>query len=298
MIPPPGSWVKPPIRHLDIDLVKQVLATLWLSYVPIPSNAMHFWETNIIASLNTQVILSVVLFLFFLLAFIKKPLIAIFYGAATLGPFLFFYTMYIGHLRHYGHLFIALVICFWLYSHYPEYKIPNRLLEKIAVLLQKVSVYCFVFILILQVIAGLYACVCDWKYPFSASKEVAEYLVKEKLAQKPIIGCLDYPASAVAARLDTPIYYPQNDRFETYLIFDGMREKSLRQYGLTQEFKDIMLEKSYDYMLKKKEDVVLLFSFVITQTKYPIIPLRTFTASIQNDETYALYLMIYPNKSN
>ncbi len=298
MIPPPGSWAPPPFLDMNINLVKKVLATLWKSYVPIPSNAMHFWQTNIIASLNRQVILSVVLFLFFLLAFIKKPLIAISYCAATLGLFLFFYTSYFGYLRHHGHLFIVLVICFWLYSLYSEYKIPNRLLENIAVLLQRVSVYCFTFILILQVIAGLYACVCDWRYPFSASKEVAEYLVKQKLAQKPIVGCLDYVASAVAARLDTPIYYPQNGRLGTYLIFDGKREETLRQYGASSAFEDFILDRSYDYMLKKKEDVLLLLSFTLGQTKYPIIPIRTFTASIQPDEIYALYLMKYPNTPN
>ncbi len=190
------------------------------------------------------------------------------------------------------------MICFWLYSLYSEYKIPNRLLENIAVLLQRVSVYCFTFILILQVIAGLYACVCDWRYPFSASKEVAEYLVKQKLAQKPIVGCLDYVASAVAARLDTPIYYPQNGRLGTYLIFDGKREETLRQYGASSAFEDFILDRSYDYMLKKKEDVLLLLSFTLGQTKYPIIPIRTFTASIQPDEIYALYLMKYPNTPN
>jgi len=297
MITPPDSWVKPPILHLDIDLAKQTLATLWRSYVPIPSNAMHFWQTNIIASLNTQVILSVVLFLFFLLAFIKKPFIAISYGAATVGLFLFFYIMYLGSLRHHGHLFIVLVICFWLYSHYSEYKIPNRLLENIAVLLQRASVYCFTFILILQAITGLYACGCDWKYPFSASKKVAEYLVEQKLTQKPIIGCFDSVASAVAARLDTPIYYLQSNRLGTYLIFDNKWEVLVRQCGSSQEFVDILLDRSYDYMLKKKEDVVLLFSFDfdIKRTKYPITSIGLFTESIQPDEIYALYLMKYPN---
>jgi hypothetical protein len=298
MIPPPGSWVPSPFLGMNIHLVKKVLATLWISYVPIPSNAMHFWQTNIVASLDRQVILSVVLFLFFFFAFIKKPLIAISYCAATLGLFLFFYTRYFGYLRHHGHLFIVFVICFWLYSLYSEYKIPNRLLENIAVLLQRASVYCFTFILILQVIAGLYACVCDLRYPFSASKEVAEYLVEQKLAQKPIAGCLDYVASAVAARLDTPIYYPQNGRLGTYLIFDGKREETLRQYGASSAFEDFILDRSYDYMLEKKEDVLLLLSFTLGPTKYPIIPIRTFTASIQPDEIYALYLMKYPNTSN
>lgn len=299
VIPPPGSWVEPPILHINTDLAKQVVATLWRSYVPIPSNGMHFWQTNIIASLNTQVVLSVVLFFFFLFAFIKKPFVAISYGVATLGLFLFFYARYFGYLRHHGHLFIVLVICFWLYSRYSEYRIPNRLLENIAVSLQRVSGCCFTFLLILHVIAGFYACLNDWKYPFSASKKAAEYLVEQKLAQKPIIGCLDFVASAVAARLDTPIYCPQSDRMQTFLIFDGKREALLRQCGgLSREFVDIILERSYDYMLRKKEDILLLFHFEIGRTKYPIIPIAEFTESIQSDEIYYLYLMKYPNTPN
>jgi hypothetical protein len=143
----------------------------------------------------------------------------------------------------------------------------------------------------------LYACGCDWKYPFSASKKVAEYLVEQKLTQKPIIGCFDSVASAVAARLDTPIYYLQSNRLGTYLIFDNKWEVLVRQCGSSQEFVDILLDRSYDYMLKKKEDVVLLFSFDfdIKRTKYPITSIGLFTESIQPDEIYALYLMKYPN---
>jgi len=158
---------------------------------------------------------------------------------------------------------------------------------------------CFTCILILQAGAGVFACAMDWKHPFSASKAAAAYLKEHKLTQVPMAGCFDYVASAVAIRLGIAIYVPQSDRMQTFLVFDARHDALLLECGgPNDKFKDIILQRSYEYMMRKKEDILLLYHFKLGQTQYPITPLAEFTDSIVRDEIYYIYLMKYQGSAS
>lgn len=73
-IPPADSGVAVGWRFApDLPHLKQTLATVWRSYVPVPAPAYHFWNTNFIPDPGWQALLSLMLLAFGLRLFIRQP---------------------------------------------------------------------------------------------------------------------------------------------------------------------------------------------------------------------------------
>jgi hypothetical protein len=129
-------------------------------------------------------------------------------------------------------------------------------------------------ILTSQIVAGIYASAMDFKYPFSQSREVAEYIKKQGLEDVPRVGIIDYAITPIMAYLKGSTYFFQGARFGTFTLFDKRR---LEVMGTIPQ-----------YMLKGS--ILYIFTDNIQLEDSKIIKLKEFKDSIVEDETYYLYL--------
>jgi hypothetical protein len=86
-------------------------------------------------------------------------------------------------------------------------------------------------VLVVQVIAGVYAYTMDLFHPFSEAKAVAQYLRRQQLDRSFIAGGIDVFTQSVSGHLDQPIFYPERDRMGTYISSDNSSQRlSPQQY--------------------------------------------------------------------
>jgi hypothetical protein len=141
------------------------------------------------------------------------------------------------------------------------------------------------FLLIVHLVAGIFASGMDWFYPFSQAKSTARYIATSGLAKLPISGDIDFCAEAVADYLNRSIYYPRGSRFGTFIVFD----KAILERVSEKE----LIEKTQSLARENKSDVLLVLSYSLTGNYDSIARIKEFTNSIVRDENFYLYLLKY-----
>ena len=119
---------------------------------------------------------------------------------------LFADIVYIGHVRNWGIVFIAFLICLWMQGAGESGAI--RQWSRWAYGLMGVSV-----------IAGLLATVSSWTHPFSQARVTANWLLKNEPAGVPVIGYPDVTFASVVSYLQHPVYFMEcacTDRFKLF----------------------------------------------------------------------------------
>ncbi|MDB9527135.1 hypothetical protein PN498_14125 [Oscillatoria sp. CS-180] len=202
------------------------------SYFPLPNTLrVDFWETNIF---TTHQSLPIDPDLYLATPFSIGELIALFISILMLGLFSIFFfkrksllcayslgnlliILFIGGMhstatyRHYGYLFITLIIYLWLFqkSSLAKDDYPSQHYQKFVngVL---------TFILSVQAIAGIHAMSMDYLYPFSNSREVAQFIRDNNLQNQEIIGSRYRQASTLSGYLNVPVYYPEKQTLGTF----------------------------------------------------------------------------------
>jgi len=284
MIPPPDSGFASGWHFLfKIRSLDRVISTIWRTYVPIPAIEYNFWNTNIIKPLVFQWIFSLILLSFFLLLFVRRPVILFLYFLGTIGMLSFMYVKYLGYLRHFGYLFVLLIVCLWLSDYYTNINIKERNISGISNFCSKYSSGVITVILFLHLIAGIGAGVMDFIYPFSESKETAKFIKDNKLDDMIIVGDVDYSVAAVAGHLNRKIHYPRSGRSGTFIIWDKKRE---RIPGIQRILKD-----ARRLAAEHKKGVLIILNGKIREDKYPVIKIAEFNKSIEPQENFYLYLL-------
>ncbi|HEY9668114.1 MAG TPA: hypothetical protein V6C91_14985, partial [Coleofasciculaceae cyanobacterium] len=203
------------VDFIKIERLASIIGRIWKVYVPIPHiSSYHFWESNILT--NGPLILKIVaLFLspcllgIAIALLIRRPVILFMYLSSTLGILLFHYLKFQGSLRHSGYLFFIFLACCWLLEDSSKSLDFNRILEKILDFFKRYKNQYLTILLCSHVIAAMFALSMDIKYPFSASKEVVNFIESQGLRDTLTVGSLDMPVSPIAALLDKKIYYPE-----------------------------------------------------------------------------------------
>jgi hypothetical protein len=219
IIPPsydtPGKVMSTPPFH-SYRAVASVM-TVWESYVPLPNVFIHsFWNTNILMAVphgwTLGFLLSLGLLVLLTVLFIRKPIVLFLYLFGTLGILTFTFTKIIGGARHWGHLFILLVVCFWISGQYTELKLKwlGPTLAQAIDLVAKHKNKFITAILAVHLIAGIYAMSMDLFYPFSGSKPAAIFIQEQQMTNMRIVAGSDNVASALSAYLDRKIYISQS----------------------------------------------------------------------------------------
>ena len=268
---------------LQFDWIQltRTISRIWSSYILIllPGDDQF-------VSLWLFTILSLGLVLFVITNFIKKPVVLFFYVIATSEILLFTYIKFLGSPRHYGHLFLILILSWWLADFYSasdwlfplETKLPRWWLTFVR---RKRTLFISI-ILSAQLIAGLYSFSRDLLIPYSASRETAQYIQKENLIDEFWVGSEDFAIAPIAGYLDRQIYYLESDRNGSYVLFSGEREV------LNQEQ---IVEKLTELSLTKDEKIFLILNHDLnfSDNKLSIRQIAKFPRAFIHNERYYLY---------
>ncbi|MFA5050805.1 MAG: hypothetical protein WC499_01695 [Patescibacteria group bacterium] len=188
------------IRSIDI-----IPRTIIGAFLPIPIPVINFWNsllifyptTNIITAVN-MIIFGLMIFLLSLLFFKKQPKLMLIYLLLFIGLFSIFLLTCIGNNRHFGLIFIIFIFCLWIANNYKELLIKNKVINKL--LSPKKLTYCFVALLLSQVIASSIAFFYELNYDFSAAKKTAIFLKENKFINNETF-IASYPSYSTTAIL-------------------------------------------------------------------------------------------------
>jgi len=242
------------INDLGKVLLNIPVATI-KSFLPIPEFTFHFWETNLIinflSNINYIFIYIFGFILFIVPVFFLKKRVLVIYIATNLFISVIPALVWAGSLRHYGHHFIIFIVCIWISKS--NSKIDHLLDTKISFrskLLQWFLIICLIFALIGTGVAYYY----DYKYPFSMSKNISEYINNEfDMEDLVVIGYTFHPAEVVAGYLGKDIYHPysmKTDKFGKFVSYPYM----YRGYDI-----NLPIYSGYEFLLEGK-DVLLIVS--------------------------------------
>lgn len=296
IMPPPDSSFQVLERttkrttSLSATQVGKTLTAVERSYVPIPRQGLHFWNTNILEDDRPRVqrLLSIGLLGLAVLILVRTPVTLVVYGVATVELLaLTHLTEYgiqpHGGLRHVGHLFLVLVGCLWIsLSRFGGTNLaPLR--TAIFPLSKAMSVGMVTVLFAEHAFAGILAVRADLQYAFSASKDVAQFLKEHQMTDMFIIGSRDYAASSVAGYLNRALYYAEGDRLGTFVVWKGRRSVSSRE----------LIQKAEDFATLEHQDVLLVLNYDLGPEADDLVKIRSFDQSIVKDEGYVLYRKSY-----
>ena len=200
------------------------------AFLPIPEFTLRYWNTYIIDRLpaadEVKCVLAVLILLFGLLLFIRKPMAFLMYLFGTIGLLAFFYSKRFGFIRHWGFLFMAFIAANWLCYYCRDlpklrFNSVDRLNGISLGLARSISVVLPV-LLALHLVGGVAAAIMDYKYPFSNGKAVARFIKSEDLDD--MIIAAEAPDDVTLeilgySKKDT-FYYPRTKRFGSFIPWD------------------------------------------------------------------------------
>jgi len=300
MIPPADSVFYHPNTTARIILIgiAASISHLWDAFIPIPRIEPTFWNTNILTYLPVQrdmisalsLIASLGLFLCSLCIVVRKKIPAVYYILGVVGVTAFCSIFYEGFLRHKAHYYFAFVTAMWIGSYYPtkEFEIPS--VDRFFGFFEKNKSYFMTVVFSIGVVSASIANTLDYTYPFSASKEAADYIKQNNLQNMAIAGHVDYAAEAVSGYLDKPLYYPAENRIGSFELWTNNRRNMnvAKALEVIRHFSDTV-----------KDDVLLVLNdppphFKIRQ--YGLVPVKSFPTCTVRDECFFLYVMKYERK--
>ena len=156
-------------------------------------------------------------FIMFTTLYIRKSLKAlVFYLTSTLSLLGFNSAIYSGAgSRHFGVYFIIFISSIWLYRSDMAATGGNFSIQvhpASATFENKLKLYFsyfLAFVLSIHFVAGIHRVSLDLVYPYSASKEVANFIRNSKYSDWPLFGTRDVEVTSVSGYLGSSIYYPE-----------------------------------------------------------------------------------------
>ena len=215
---------------IDATWLEGTLASIVNAYLPIPDIfERSFWNSSFLALVPARwaetltVGLAIVLFALCAAALRRSRILLALYTAGTLAMLAVFAEKSSGYMRHYGHLAILFIAMLWLSASRDA---RTRALAGPASVVLAV-------VLALHLGSAAFAYGADLKYPFSRSKDASRFLAgKAELADATLVGSIDYTSQPFAAYLGKSIYYPDQQRFGTFMTWGPEREVVRYQHVL------------------------------------------------------------------
>ena len=293
LIPMPDAGIDPSTVTTEFKWshLASTLAMIWKSYAPFPWFSLNFWNTNLVSE-GDAALFSLILLLGAIALFWRKPLILLLYTTGTFSILILAYLKHGGGIRHWGYLFVLLLICLWLEPEYPSVAFPHLRspLQRLQRFLVQWKSTIFTGILTVQVMAGLFAYSMDWVHPFSQAKATATYLQTNNSSEIALAGDRDWAALSVSGYLDRPLYYPASDRTGTFVIWNNQRTNASTTDKATTNKALIRIDQHF----QSKNNGILVLNYPLTDIdtqKMSVTPTRLnqFTGAIVNDENFYLY---------
>jgi len=214
-IPPDNTYFHPEKVHVsDLKNPSYTIYGISRGFLPMQNiSDAHPWGTYAFDRMNrfvkVLVSLSLLAYPFFLLRRNRAPLL-FFYTTALLLLAFFFISQMLAS-RYFGMYFIFLLAALWLQG-----KQQTSLPSIPSAPLLRLSFYCM---LLLQVVAGIYAYAMDARRPFSLGESVAGYIKGHYKEDIPIVMDGYGGGPAVSAYLQDRLYYMDIGMQGSYCIW-------------------------------------------------------------------------------
>ena len=218
--------------------------------------------------------------LFSALLLMRTPSVMLLYTVATGGLLLFLHLKVNHGIRHPGHVFLVLVGCLWLSFS----KVP---LQGSVMMHRRISMV-VTLVFAAGAVAGGLAAATDLVYPFSASREAADFIERRGLAETAMIGSGYAMAAAVAGYLNHPVYYAENRQTGTFIQW---REKRTRVTPAE------VVRMAEERSRQNHTDILLILTYDLGPAAGEARKLASFERSIEPAERYWLYLLPYRTAS-
>lgn len=269
--------------QFDFFHLCKALTRIWNSYVLIlvPAES-RFLDVFIFAFISVTILAFVATFL------IKKPFALLFYLLGNFEILAFTYIKFLGSARHYGHLYIILIVSSWLASYYPTSnwlinsgKMKRAIAAWINFCDRKKTIF-ITLILYAQLAAGIVSFSRDLIIPYSASRATANYIKSHQLEQMFVVGSEDFAISPISAYLHRKIYYPESKKLGSFVLFNSQRNP-INADGILEQVSKIAKE--------TKQDILLILNHEIEASKddLKISLVKEFTHAFIHNEKYYLY---------
>lgn len=212
---------------LDPRMILPVLRTIPKAFLPLPEPHLHFWNTSLLNHLPAAPItihlLAVLIVVYSLILFSGHRPAFWFYASATAALIAFFLFNYFGYLRHHGFFFFSFLGALWISASSAENAAPaapprRRGFVALVEGFRKASPAVLALFLGFQALAGLFAAAMDIGHPFSRGEVTAEFIKRNGLENRVLVGDIDYVMSSIAAHLERPIYLPRGERWGTFQL--------------------------------------------------------------------------------
>lgn len=276
----------------NAGLLSTVLRTMPRSYLPMPKPTFHFWNTNFLekvpSNLPVNATFALLILLFAAALFRRSRTALAFYGLSTAGILAWTYIGSVGFARHYGHLFLAFIAALWLARGSADSTEALSGQKGRRPVTSMVLSGVLTAIFAVQAAGGLFAVGMDIVHPFSQAKAVAGYVRQRGYAGLPIVGDMDYIMTPVSGYLGRKIYFVRGERLGSYVKWDMKR---FQQVGA-----QLILERAEQYAWRKQKDCLILLDFNLDpRLERPgyLTKLMFTGRAIVAGEVYRLYLLKY-----
>jgi hypothetical protein len=267
---------------LDPSDIELTLDSIWKAFLPIPKLTAHFWNTNfahgpLVVWLSLLVLGVSVLFL------TRNWTLLVTYccGAAALLAFRHI-VKWGGGVRHDGHLFLLFLACVWLAGKCPQKPLLNSQAGKIFGQFFKKRNAILTGLFAVHAIAGIGVTAVVLVRPFSQSEGTAQFLRTNHMDKMFIIGETDCLASAVVGYLNREIYYYDEGRMGSFVVWAAARPP-----------KESVFEVAATKAAQQQQDVLAILSRRPAFIPANVQELASFEGSIVEDESYYLYRIQY-----
>ncbi len=272
------------------DFINQFSENIIKAFIPIPKITLEFWNSSLAVELMGKWVVAYkliipILLLIIPLFMIKKRLIFPYvFGLILIISGLFLYK---NPIRLIGYIFILFIVCLWI-SNISEDE--GFLLKVKTAWIKKAQDTFLCIVLIASIAASGIAFYYDYNYPFSQSKNVAEYIEKNfDLDNSVIIGIPNAPTETITGNLDKDFYYPQEHRFgrlvrwsdREKITVDSISEDLFKLKNENPGKNILVIKDKYGTLSSIISDDILFF--------YKFEKIKDFSNSIVPNESYRLY---------
>ena len=221
------------------------------------------------------------------LLFARTPVALFLYAVGTGTLLLFMHLVFYGFIRHHGHHFLLFVACLWLAAHATQgWRVPQPL-DRLSRRVERARNGLFTAVLIVQLPRGAVSYVRDLYAPFTAAKAAAAFIERSEIRDLPLIGSRRVEVSTVAGYLDREIYYLEEGRSGTYVVWAEPRMPDTVEVARAVEPLPRLLSPT-------RPKALLILSYPMPARRpsgLAVTELARFTQSIEPSERYYIYLV-------
>lgn len=179
-------------------------------FLPLPEPSLNWWNSVWYPNQWVRAVLGILLLTAILRYAVRGREARLFLVTAFVLILGFSLIKFNGYLRHNGHLYIAFIVAMWIGAKSSEE--TGRKAQSIL----------FTALLAVHALSAAIAGYGEIRFPFSRSADAAGWLLNNAPSAV-VVGYEDTGTSAVAARLDRPLFYVQGYRYGSWIRWDQRR---------------------------------------------------------------------------